>query len=73
MHTAGIAIKLPTPPTQPAQLLQANADWTFLAVKLIKHMHAWILHGKKEGNIFMNINEQIVSRNLDAEYISPQC
>ena len=28
-------------------------------------MHAWILHEEKEGNIFMNINEQTVSRNLN--------
>ena len=24
----------------------------------------WFLHGEKEGNIFMSINEQTVSRNL---------
>ena len=28
-------------------------------------MHAWILHGEKEGKIYMNINEQTVSRNLN--------
>ena len=28
-------------------------------------MHAWILHQEKEGNIFMNINKQTVSRNLN--------
>ena len=29
-------------------------------------MHAWILYEEKEGNkIYMNINEQTVSRNLN--------
>ena len=60
--------KLPTPPTQPAQLLQANA--TFLSGK-VKYMDAWILNREKEGNSFPNINEQTVLRNLNNfEYTS---
>ena len=27
-------------------------------------MHCWLLHEEKEGNIFMNINEQTVSCNI---------
>ena len=40
---------MPAPPTQPAQLLQANV--TFFSGK-VKRMHAWILHEEKEANIF---------------------
>ena len=58
----GTAIKLHAPPTQPVQLLLANA--AFFSGK-VKCMHAWILHEEKEGNIFfIKINEQTVSRNL---------
>ena len=52
---------MPAPPTQPA-MLRANA--TSLAVLKVKRKHAWILHGEKE-DIFMNIIEQSVTRNLN--------
>ena len=59
----GTAIKLHAPPTQPVQLLLANA--AFFSGK-VKCMHAWILHEENERNIFfMNINEQTVSCNLN--------
>ena len=47
--TAGTAIKLHARPTQPVQLLLANAA---LFSGKVKRMHAWILHEEKEGNIF---------------------
>ena len=47
--TADTAIKLPAPPTQPIQLLQANA--TFFSGK-VKCMHAWILHEEKKVIFF---------------------
>ena len=67
--TASTAIKLPAPPTQPVQLLEANATF-LLAVKLNVTMHAWILHEEKEGYFFMNINEQTVSCNLKSQCIT---
>ena len=54
-------IKLPAPPTQPVQLLQAKA--TFLAVKLSTCMPGSCTK-KRKVIFFMNINEQTVSLNL---------
>ena len=31
----------------------------------VKGMYAWFLHGEKEGNIFMNINKQLLAHNLN--------
>ena len=47
--TAGTAIRLPTQPTQPVQLLQANAA-SFSGK--VKRMHAWILHEEKKVIFF---------------------
>ena len=61
LFTTGTAIKLPTPPTQQAQLLQANE--TFFVAKLNASMPGFWTE-KRKIIFFVNITEQTVTRNL---------